>query len=53
MTVYLDKDTGEVTLTPPKRARVLVADGQEIPAEVQALLDPPKKVSAKKAEGEA
>lgn len=46
MAVYLNKETGEVTKTRPTKARVLVADGLEIPESVQALLDGKVEVSA-------
>lgn len=39
MAVYLNKETGEVTTTKPSRAKVLVAEGHEVPAAIQDLLN--------------
>lgn len=41
MAVYLNKETGEVTTTKPPRAKVLVAEGHEVPAAIQDLLNGP------------
>lgn len=53
MAVYLNKDTGEVTTTKPSRAKVLVAEGHEVPAAIQDLLNGPTTPEAPAEQAEA